>query len=300
VPLHRVIARARTLAARYRVAKGKGFRIHDVKPTDTGGLSGADKAKIQSALEEGTAAMSEMQNRLYAEGTRALLVVFQAMDAAGKDSAIKHVMSGVNPQGCQVHAFKAPGGEELGRDFLWRAHVNVPVRGHIGIFNRSHYEEVLTVRLHPEWLDRQRLPPSARHGEIWRDRLRDIRAFERYLAAQGISVLKFFLHVSRAEQKRRLLERIDTPAKQYKFSAQDVRERALWNSYMRVYEEAIRETATESSPWFVVPADNKWFTRAVVSAAITSALADLDPHYPRIAPAERRELARVRRALLSK
>jgi PPK2 family polyphosphate:nucleotide phosphotransferase len=298
MPLRKVVSRAGKLAARYRIENGSRFRLRDFKPADTGGLNGEDKPKLAAALQEGTEALAELQNRLYAEGNHALLIVFQAMDAAGKDSAIKHVMTGVNPQGCQVYSFKAPGGEELARDFLWRAHSRVPERGHIGIFNRSHYEEVLTVRLHPEWLDRQRLPPEARGEHIWRRRFQDIRAFERYLAGNGIAIIKFFLYVSRAEQKRRLLERIDTPAKQYKFSAQDVRERALWNSYMKVYEEAIRETATKSAPWYVVPADNKWYTRAVVSAAIVQTLASLKPRYPRLAPEQRREVEAARRALV--
>jgi PPK2 family polyphosphate:nucleotide phosphotransferase len=221
------------------------------------------------------------------------------MDAAGKDSAIKHVMSGVNPQGCRVFSFKAPSAEELDHDFLWRCWKRLPERGHIGIFNRSYYEETLIVRVHPELLERQPLPPELVTRHIWRERFADIRAFERYLHRNGVLVRKFFLHVSKAEQKRRFLERLDTPEKNWKFSSADVAERRHWAAYQAAYEDMIRHTATPEAPWYVVPADHKWFTRLVVAAAIIEALAALDPEYPKLAPAQRRELAAARRALLA-
>ena len=228
-----------------------------------------------------------------------MLLIFQAMDAAGKDSAIKHVMSGVNPQGCEVTPFKAPSAEDLDHDYLWRCQKVLPNRGHIGIFNRSYYEETLVVRVHPELLEKQKLPPKLVTKRIWKERFQDIRGFERYLARNGILVRKFFLHVSKKEQKRRFLERIENPDKNWKFSSSDAQERAHWNEYMQAYEEMIQNTATPEAPWYVVPADNKWFTRVVVAAAIIDALASLKLAYPEVGPQKLKELAAARRALLA-
>jgi len=240
-----------------------------------------------------------LQDMLYAQDRWSMLCVFQAMDAAGKDGAIKHVMSGVNPQGCQVHSFKAPSHEELDHDFLWRCACRLPERGRIGIFNRSYYEEVLVVKVHPEFLGPQRLPEGLVGKKLWDERYQDIRAFERHLARSGTVVLKFFLHVSRAEQRRRFMERIDEPEKNWKFSAADVRERAHWDAYMDAYETMIRETSSSFAPWFVVPADTKWYTRAVVAGAIVDALERLDLHYPKVDKAQRAELAAARKALIA-
>ncbi|MBW7907757.1 MAG: polyphosphate kinase 2 family protein, partial [Kiritimatiellae bacterium] len=242
--------------------------------------------------------MAELQDKLYAQDKWSLLLVFQAMDAAGKDGAIKHVMSGVNPQGCQVFSFKAPSTEELDHDFLWRCHRHAPERGRIGIFNRSYYEETLVVRVHPEWLDKQQLPQELRGEKIWKHRFKDIRAFERYLRRNGTVVLKFFLNVSKEEQRKRFLERIDLPEKNWKFSAADVRERGFWGDYMAAYEDAIRNTATPDAPWYVVPADNKWYTRVVVASAIIDALDSMNLKYPDVNEAKRKELAEARRALM--
>jgi PPK2 family polyphosphate:nucleotide phosphotransferase len=236
---------------------------------------------------------------LYADRRRALLLVFQAMDAAGKDSTIKHVMSGINPQGCQVYSFKAPSEEELNHDFLWRSAKCVPERGRIGIFNRSYYEEVLVVRVHPEFLERQRLPPALVTKHIWTQRFHDVRAFERYLTHNGIVVLKFFLYVSKKEQRERLLARLEEPEKNWKFSAADLQERSRWDDYMTAYTDAIRHTAAEYAPWYVVPADHKWFTRLVVAEAIVDTLERLNLHYPEVPEAKRKELAKLRRRLLS-
>jgi PPK2 family polyphosphate:nucleotide phosphotransferase len=243
-------------------------------------------------------ALAKLQDILYAQDRWAVLLIFQAMDAAGKDGAIKHVMSGVNPQGCEVTAFKAPSAEELDHDYLWRCMRVLPNRGHIGIFNRSYYEETLVVRVHPDLLARQKLPPKLVKKNIWKQRFQDIRAFERYLTRNGIILRKFFLHVSKKEQKKRFLERIENPDKNWKFSAADAREREHWNDYMKAYEDTIRNTATADAPWYVVPADNKWFTRVVVAAAIIDALASLHLEYPRVGPRQLKELAAARRALL--
>ena len=287
------------LARPYRVADGRGFRVADIDPADTGPLSHEDKPRAQEALAGGIAAMADLQDRLYASDRWSLLLIFQAMDAAGKDGAIKHVMSGLNPQGCQVASFKQPSAEELDHDFLWRCQRHLPERGRIGIFNRSYYEEVLVVRVHPEWLEQQRLPPERVGRHIWKERFKDIRAFERHLTRSGTVVRKFFLHVSADEQKRRFLERIDHPAKNWKFSASDLRERARRKEYLAAYEDMIRHTATPESPWYVVPADNKWFTRVVVASAIIDALRALDLRYPEVSPAQRRDLRAARRALLA-
>jgi len=293
-----LIARARRFAKPYRVTNGKRFRLRDVEPGDTGALRAEDKPRAKAALQNGIEALAALQDMLYAQDRWAVLLIFQAMDAAGKDGVIKHVMSGVNPQGCEVYSFKSPGPGELDHDYLWRTHLRVPERGRIGIFNRSYYEEVLVVRVHPEILDQQKLPPSAISKRIWDERYQDIRAFERYLGRNGVIVRKFFLHVSREEQRRRFLARLAEPEKHWKFSANDVKERAYWKQYMHAYEDAIRATATPEAPWYVVPADNKWFTRIVVAAAIIDTLAGLDLHYPVVGPAKRAELAAARRALL--
>ncbi len=294
-----VLQRVRSFVDPYRVVSGKGFRLKERDATDTGQLGSENKSEAKELLAQGVEWLAEEQNKLYAQNRWSVLLVFQAMDAAGKDGTIKHVMSGVNPQGCQVYSFKQPSAEELDHDFLWRSMRCLPERGRIGIFNRSYYEEVLVVRVHPELLQRQQLPPESVTRRIWDERLADIAAFERYLTRNGVVILKFFLNVSRKEQKRRFLERLDLPEKNWKFSAADVTERRHWNDYMKAYDEAIRATAAKHAPWFVVPADNKWFTRLVVAAAIVESLAKLDLEYPRIDAAMRKELAAAR-ALLAK
>lgn len=286
------------LLTRYRVENGRKFRLKDHRPDDTAGLD-IEKDEAKALLKEGVERLSALQERLYAQDRWSVLLIFQAMDAAGKDSMIKHVMSGINPQGCEVHSFKAPSGEELDHDFLWRTTRRLPERGRIGIFNRSYYEEVLVVRVHSEILATQKLPPELVTKSIWRERFEDISAFERYLARNGTVVLKFFLNVSKEEQKRRFLERIDRPEKNWKFSMADVAERAHWNAYMAAYEEMIQATAAPHAPWFVVPADNKWFGRLVVAAAIDEALDALDLRFPTISPRQRRELAAARAALMA-
>jgi PPK2 family polyphosphate:nucleotide phosphotransferase len=278
----------------YRITRGKGFHLRHHDPADTGGLGSADKPEARRMLAQGVERLAELQERLYASDEWGALLVIQAMDAAGKDGTIKHVLSGVNPQGCQVTSFKQPSAEELDHDFLWRTQRVAPERGRLSIFNRSYYEEVLVVRVHPQILARQRLPPRCVGKEIWDDRLEDIAAYERYLARNGFLVLKFFLNVSRKEQKRRFLERLDQPEKHWKFSSADVRERTHWSSYMRAYEEAIRATAATHAPWYVVPADNKWFTRLVVAAAVVDALEQLDLGFPKVSDAMRQELALAR------
>jgi PPK2 family polyphosphate:nucleotide phosphotransferase len=298
VPRKEIIERVRDFIEPYRIDRGKGFRLKDFDAGDTGGLGSEQKPQVKELLAQGVKWLAEEQDKLYAQDRRSVLLVFQAMDAAGKDSTIKHVMSGVNPQGCQVFSFKQPSAEELDHDFLWRTMRCLPERGRIGIFNRSYYEEVLVVRVHPELLRAQRLPGELVTKHIWDERLADIAAFERYLARNGVVILKFFLNVSRKEQKRRFLDRLDQPEKNWKFSAADVKERGHWNDYMRAYDEAIRATATRHAPWFVVPADNKWYTRLVVAAAIVDALERLDLAYPQVDAAKRRELARARAALV--
>ena len=281
----------------FRVTAGKGFRLKDIDPADTGGLD-LQKDHAAELLQRGVERLSELQDMLYAQDRWSVLCIFQAMDAAGKDGAIKHVFSGVNPQGCQVHSYKAPTATELDHDFLWRHSTALPERGRIGIHNRSWYEEVLAVRVHPEYLDGQKLPPRLVGKRIWDERLADIAAYERYLSRQGTVVLKFFLHVSKGEQKRRFLSRIEEPEKNWKFSANDVAERAHWDAYMAAYEAAIRGTAAAHAPWFVVPADNKWFTRLVVVEAIVQALEGLDLHYPRVTKAQKAALEVARKALV--
>jgi len=284
------------LAHRYRVTGERKFRLRDF---DTDGTKGfASKAKAKELLQDGVEALSEMQEKLYAQDRWAVLLVFQAMDAAGKDSTIKHVMSGVNPQGCEVYSFKAPTSHELDHDYLWRTTRCLPERGRIGIFNRSYYEEVLVVRVHPELLARQKLPAKRVTKGIWRERFEDIRNFEGYLGRNGVVVRKFFLNVSKEEQRQRFLARLTEPEKHWKFEASDVRERRHWDDYMAAYEDAIRHTATEEAPWYVVPADHKWFARLVVSAAVVDTLKSLGLHYPRVDAAKRRELAAARKELV--
>ena len=286
---------AGTLAKPYRIEHGKGFRLKDFDPASTGRLHSKEHAA--ELLEKGISRMAELQDKLYAQDRWALLLMFQAMDAAGKDGAIKHVMSGVNPQGCQVYAFKAPTSEELNHDFFWRTSRCLPERGHIGIFNRSYYEEVLVVRVHRELLQAQRIPESLVGKNIWQERFEDIHAFERYLSRNGVVVRKFFLNVSKKEQKKRFLARLDEPEKNWKFSAADVRERGYWDEYMNAYEDMIRNTATKHAPWYVVPADNKWFTRAVVAAAIVDTLEDLELAYPEVDAEKRKQLEAARKSL---
>lgn len=286
-----------TLIDAFCISSGKGFRLNRVDPAATGHLNGGDKPLAQQWLAEGIAQLSALQDKLYAQDRRSLLLVFQAMDAAGKDGTIKHVMSGVNPQGVQVHAFKRPSEEELDHDYLWRSWRVLPERGRIGIFNRSYYEEALVVRVHREILAAQKLPAECVTRRIFDERLRDMAGFEDYLHRNGTRVLKFFLHVSRDEQKRRFLERIDTPEKNWKFDTGDVRERAHWEAYMQAYEAAIRATATPQAPWYVVPADNKWFTRLVVVAAIVRALREMNLSYPTVDGARREALAEAREVL---
>ena len=283
----------------YRITKGKKFRLKDIDPGDTSSLGSEQKPAAREFLAKGVQWLAEEQDKFYANDRQAMLLVFQAMDAAGKDSTIRHVMSGVNPQGCQVYSFKQPSAEELDHDFLWRCQRCLPERGRIGIFNRSYYEEVLVVRGHKELLERQKLPESLVTGDIWKERLKDIAAFERYLSRQGMILLKFFLHVSREEQKRRFLARLDNPEKHWKFSSADVKEREYWKEYMAAYEDAIRRTASPEAPWYVVPADKKWFTRLVVAAAIVESFWKLKLAYPRVGDATRKELALARNALTS-
>jgi len=295
-----VIKRAHRFADPFLVDKGTQFRLKDVDPNDTLGFKTEDKPKAKEGLAMGVQAMAELQDKLYAQDKWALLLIFQAMDAAGKDGAIKHVMSGVNPQGCQVFSFKAPSAEDLDHDYLWRCMKVLPNRGHIGIFNRSYYEETLVVRVHPEFLAKQKVPPQLVTRRIWDERFEDIRNFEQYLTHNGVVVRKFFLHVSKKQQKRRFLERIENSEKNWKFSANDAAEREHWNEYMQAYEDMIRNTATKHAPWYVVPADNKWFTRLVVAAAVVEALASLDLAYPEVGPEKLKELAAAKRALTRK
>jgi PPK2 family polyphosphate:nucleotide phosphotransferase len=297
--LQRIVKTSRGFSAPYRVTDGRRFRLKDFDPRDTGPLKAEDKPRAVEALQTGIEAMAALQDMLYAQDRWSVLLIFQAMDAAGKDGAIKHVMSGLNPQGCQVASFKAPTSEDLDHDYLWRCQKQLPERGRIGIFNRSYYEEVLVVRVHSEILAKQKLPPRLVDKKIWKRRYEDIAAFERYLGRNGTIVRKFFLHVSRKEQKRRFLERLDTPAKNWKFSSADAKERGFWKDYMDAYEEMIRRTSTPEAPWYIVPADNKWYTRVIVAAAVIDALASLDLQYPEVGPAQRKELAAARRLLMA-
>jgi PPK2 family polyphosphate:nucleotide phosphotransferase len=285
--------------SRYRITDGRKFRLKDIDPGDTHKLRDEDRDEAKEMLAKGVEWLAAEQDKLYAQDRWALLLVFQAMDAAGKDSTIRHVMSGINPQGCHVVSFKQPSSEELDHDFLWRYMRHLPERGRIGIFNRSYYEEVLVVRVHQGILARQKLPRELVTKDIWKQRLADIAAYESYLARNGVAPLKFYLHVSRDEQKKRFMERLDRPEKNWKFSAQDVEEREYWNRYMAAYEDAIRATASPHAPWYVVPADNKWFTRLVVAAAVVDRLERLNLQYPQVDAAQRKELAAARAKLVA-
>jgi PPK2 family polyphosphate:nucleotide phosphotransferase len=286
-----------TLSARYRVEDGSHFRLKDFDPADTNGMTSQEEAA--ETLQAGIAELARLQERLWAQDRYSLLVIFQALDAAGKDSAIKHVMSGVNPQGCEVHSFRAPSDEELRHDYLWRAVRALPERGRIGIFNRSYYEEMLVVRVHPELLEKERIPPELLKGDVWQQRFLDARILEQYLARHGTVILKFYLNLSRREQRKRFLARIDQPNKNWKFSMADIAERQHWDEYMAAYQEVIQHTSSKEAPWYVIPADHKWFTRLVVADAIIHALEKLGPGYPRVTDAMRKELDEAKAALLA-
>ena len=281
----------------YVVESGEEFRLKDHDPGDTHDLKSEDKPEAKRLTSEGVVLLSEMQDKLYAQSNWGLLLIFQAMDAAGKDSTIKHVMSGVNPQGVEVHAFKEPSSGELAHDFLWRTNRCMPARGKIGIFNRSYYEEVLVVRVHPELLEKEKIPKEFRGDHFWKHRYEDINAFEKYLTRNGIAIRKFFLNVSKKEQKQRFVERLDNPKKNWKFSAADVKERQCWDEYQTAYEKMIRNTASEHAPWVVVPADNKWFSRLLVVATVVDALSEMKLEYPKISEGQLAELKAARKQL---
>jgi PPK2 family polyphosphate:nucleotide phosphotransferase len=294
-----IIKRAHDLAKEFRISHGDKFRLKDIDPNDTLEFTKEeDKPRAKEALATGIEALAELQDKLYAQDKWGVLLIFQAMDAAGKDGAIKHVMSGVNPQGCQVFSFKAPSAEDLDHDYLWRCMKCLPNRGNIGIFNRSYYEDVLVVRVHPELLQKQKLPPELVSKHIWKERFEDISNFEQYLSRNGIIVRKFFLHVSKKEQKRRFLERIEDPHKNWKFSSNDAAERNYWDDYMEAYEDMIRHTSTKEAPWYVVPSDNKWFTRVVVAAAVIDSLNDLNLAYPDVGEDKLKELEAAKESLM--
>lgn len=296
--LEKLAKRAQELSSPYRVTNGKEFRLKDVDPGDTNRFTKDDKPRAKEALKDGIDALSDLQEMLYAQDRYSILLIFQAMDAAGKDGAIKHVMSGINPQGCQVSSFKKPTSEDLDHDYLWRCLKRLPERGRIGIFNRSYYEETLVVRVHPELLEHQKLPKSCLSENIWDERFEDIQNVEKYLSRNGTVIRKFFLHLSKEEQLKRFLSRLDEPDKNWKFSEADARERGYWDDYQHAYEEMIRNTSTEEAPWYVVPADNKWYTRMIVAAAIIDALHSLDLHFPVVSDERRKELERARKELL--
>jgi PPK2 family polyphosphate:nucleotide phosphotransferase len=296
--MKKLIKTARKLAKPFRVSDD-GFRLKDIDPGDTLQFTSEDKPRAKEALATGVQLLAELQEMLYAQDRWAVLLIFQAMDAAGKDGAIKHVMSGVNPQGCQVYSFKSPSAEDLNHDYLWRCMKCLPERGRIGIFNRSYYEETLVVRVHPEFLEKQGLPSELVTKDVWDQRFQDIRAFERYLTRNGVAIRKFFLHVSNKEQRKRFLSRVEEPEKNWKFSANDTKEREHWDDYMEAYEDMIRNTASKRAPWYVVPADNKWFTRVVVAAAVIEALSSLDLAFPTVSEAKLKELAAAKRSLLA-
>lgn len=288
------------LSEEYCITNGNEFKLNSIDPGDTNSFKSEDKSKAQELLKDGVEIIANLQDKLYAQDKWAVLLIFQAMDGAGKDSAIKHVMSGINPQGCQVFSFKAPSGEEIDHDFMWRCSKNLPERGRIGIFNRSYYEETLIVRVHKNILNGQKLPEKLLTKNIWNERFEDIRNFEKYLNRNGILVCKFFLHVSKKEQKKRFLERIDKPEKNWKFSMTDVNEREHWQDYMNAYEEMIQNTATKNSPWYIVPADNKWFTRLVVASAVIKVLDSLNLAYPTLEAEKLLELQNAKSRLSSK
>jgi PPK2 family polyphosphate:nucleotide phosphotransferase len=283
------------LSKAYRVDHDQRFRLKDFDPADNGGIRSEEHAA--SALQKGIDQLRDLQDKLYAQDRWALLLIFQGMDAAGKDSVIKHVMSGVNPQGCQVYSFKEPSAEELDHDYLWRCQRQLPERGRIGIFNRSYYEEVLVLRVHSELLQKEKIPPSLMSKKIWDQRLEDICGLERYLSHNGIVVRKFFLNLSKKEQAKRFLARLEEPEKNWKFSTSDIHEREFWHDYREAYEDMIRHTATPAAPWYVVPADHKWFTRLVVASAIVDALEELGLSYPKVDAAKRKELEEARKLL---
>ena len=293
-PLKRVLK----ISDQYRIENGKKFHLKDVDPGDTAELK-EPKQEAPTLLEHGVKHLSDLQEKFYAQDRWALLLIFQAMDAAGKDGTIKHVMSGLNPQGVQVYSFKAPSAEELDHDYLWRCLRCLPERGRIGIFNRSYYEETLVVRVHPNILKTEKVPQELITKKIWKERFEDIRNVERYLTRNGIAICKFFLHVSKEEQRRRFLDRLNNPEKNWKFSSADVRERECWDDYQEAYEDMIQHTATDYAPWYVVPADHKWFTRLVVAAAVTNTLKQLDPRYPEVAEEEKVNLAKAKKQLLA-
>lgn len=295
-----LMERAKKFSKNYRVINGKKFRLKNYPTHVKTDLGTKERSVDEQVLQMSVDALAEMQDKLYAQDKWSLLVIFQAMDAAGKDGAIKHVMSGVNPQGCEVTSFKAPGAEELDHDYLWRCMKHLPERGRIGIFNRSYYEEVLVVRVHESFLAGQKIPPELVTGDIWDDRLNDIRNFEKYLNNNGILVVKIFLNVSKKEQKKRFLDRIDKPDKNWKFSASDLAERKYWNKYMECYEELIRKTSAEKSPWYVVPADDKHFARIIVAAAILNALDSMKLAYPKLGETQVAELQRLKKELLGR
>ena len=293
----KLIKEATRLAEPYCISKGGKFRLKDFDPADTNGVK--SKRYAEKLVAESSAIASQMQEMLYAQDRWALLLIFQGMDAAGKDGAIKHVMSGVNPQGCDVYSFKTPTHEELNHDYLWRTHKVMPERGKIGIFNRSYYEEVLVVRVHPQILQSQRLPDGLVTKHIWDERYEDINAFERYLARNGVVIRKFFLHISKAEQKKRFLERLEDSKKNWKFSMDDIKERGFWKDYQEAYEEMIQSTAANHAPWYVVPADNKWFGRLIIASAIVKALDALDLSFPDVDKKKKKELAEIKESLLA-
>ena len=295
-----LIKRAVRLSEPFRVTDGSKFKLKDFDPGDTLDLKSEDKPRAKEGLAAGVDILAELQDVLYAQDKWSVLLIFQAMDAAGKDGAIKHVMSGINPQGCQVFSFKAPTSEDLDHDYMWRCLKCLPERGRIGIFNRSYYEETLVVRVHPQILEGAKLPESLKGKDIWDNRFRDIRNIERYLTGNGTIIRKFFLHVSPEEQRKRFLDRLDDPDKNWKFSANDAKEREYWKDYMNAYQETIRNTATKYAPWYVIPADNKWFTRLVVASAVIDALSSLNLKYPVVDKVKLKELESARQALAGK
>jgi PPK2 family polyphosphate:nucleotide phosphotransferase len=292
----KLVKEAERIVSPYCITDGKKFRLKDFDPADTDGIK--SKKAAESMLEQSSPMLAEMQERLYAQDVWALLLIFQGMDAAGKDGAIKHVMSGINPQGCDVHAFKEPTSEELNHDFMWRAHNVMPGRGKIGIFNRSYYEEVLVVRVHPQLLQAEKLPEELITKHIWVDRYEDINAFEKFLTRNGVVIRKFFLHVSKEEQKKRFLERLEDSKKNWKFSMDDIKEREFWDDYQEAYEEMVQNTSTKRAPWYVIPADNKWYGRLVIASAIIDALHGLDLKFPDVDKEKKKELEAIRDALL--
>ncbi|MEP7129245.1 MAG: polyphosphate kinase 2 family protein [Chitinophagales bacterium] len=297
--LKEIINVSEELSAPYRITDGEKFKLKDIDPDDTGPLGSEDKPRAKEALQIGVEALATLQDMLYAQDRHSLLLIFQAMDAAGKDGAIKHVMSGVNPQGCQVSSFKAPTSTDLDHDYMWRCQKELPERGRIGIFNRSLYEDVLVARVHPEILNASKIPSQLIDKDIWDNRYKDIRNYEKYLSRNGTVTIKFFLHISRKEQKKRFLERFDNADKNWKVSSSDIKERAFWDDYMEAYEKMIQNTATKHSPWYVIPANNKWYTRVIVAAAIIDTMAGLDLHYPKVDDTKLKEIATAKEMLLA-